>query len=45
MLTSPLDGLSVPTKATTSSGQNCVMAAKPSPVAVISAVAASSSVR
>ena len=43
MLTSPLDGLSVPTIATRSSGQNEARVAKPSPVAHMSAAAASRS--
>ncbi len=44
-LTSPDDGLSVPTTAMTKSGQNAVTPAKPSPVANISAHAPSSSRR
>ena len=43
-LTSPADGLSVPTTAITSSGQNQVTLAKPMPVATMIPVAASSSV-
>src|ERR687887_78435 len=39
MLASPLEGLSVPTKATTSSGQNEAKPAKPSPVAAIRSAA------
>ena len=38
-VTSPALGLSVPTTAITSSGQNAVTLAKPTPVAIISAVA------
>src|SRR5438128_41190 len=44
-LASPLDGLSVPKKATTSSGQNAENPAKPMPVAAITSAAASSSRR
>ena len=44
-LTSPAEGLSVPTTATTNNGQNQMMLAKPSPVATIIAVAARRSVR
>jgi hypothetical protein len=41
MLTSPLDGFSVPMKAMSSNGQNPSTAAKPSPVAAIRILAAS----
>jgi hypothetical protein len=44
-LTSPDDGLRVPTTATTSSGQNVVKPANPRPVPTITTVAAMSSVR
>jgi hypothetical protein len=44
-LTSPLDGLSVPTNAIKSSGQKSVTAAKARPVAAMSPVAASSTAR
>ncbi len=44
-LTSPELGLSVPAKATTSSGQNDDSAAKPAPVAAISSAAPSSRLR
>jgi hypothetical protein len=45
MLTSPLEGLRVPTTATSSNGQNAVEAAKASPVPIIRIVAPSSRVR
>ena len=44
-LTSPLDGLSVPTSAITASGQKSVMNANPMPVAIMRKVAAMRSVR
>jgi hypothetical protein len=44
-LTSPLEGLSVPTSATTRSGQKSVSTANPTPVAPISTVAAINSTR
>ncbi len=44
-LTSPAEGLSVPSTATTSNGQNHVKVMKPRPVAAMSALAATSSVR
>jgi hypothetical protein len=44
-LTSPLDGFSVPTRAMSSNGQNCVNIANPMPVAAISIAAASNTLR
>ncbi len=44
-LTSPLDGLSVPTAAISSSGQKSLAIAKAKPVAAMSTVAASSRLR
>jgi hypothetical protein len=44
-LTSPADGLMVPKKATTTSGQNCSRPAKASPVIVMTAAAAISRFR